>query len=138
MALIDLNTKPSARDLRWFGALMAGFFALAGLLARWKLDSQPVAEAIWVTGIVIVALYTGIPSLRRWIYLGWLYAALPIGTVVSYLLVAGAYFLVLTPIGLVMRVFRRDPLERSLDRSAETYWIKRPKSSEPERYLKQY
>ena len=40
----------------------------------------------------------------RWIYLGMAYAALPIGFVVSYLMMVVVYYLVLTPIGVAMRM----------------------------------
>ncbi len=35
------------------------------------------------------------------------------------------YYVILTPIGLLMRLFRRDPLGRKIKRNAKTYWIKR-------------
>lgn len=35
------------------------------------------------------------------------------------------YYLLLTPIGLVMKVFRKDSLNRRIDRSEGTYWIRR-------------
>ena len=65
-------------------------------------------------------------------------AAFPIGWTVSYLLLAAIFFLVLTPIGLVMRLFGRDPMLRALDRSAKTYWVPHNPGADPRRYFKQF
>jgi hypothetical protein len=35
------------------------------------------------------------------------------------------FFLVVTPIGLVMRMIGKDPLTKGADESADTYWIPR-------------
>ena len=48
------------------------------------------------------------------------------------------YYLVLTPIGLLMRVFGKDPMRRRLDRTAESYWIERDEAAASERYFKQF
>jgi hypothetical protein len=35
------------------------------------------------------------------------------------------FFLVITPMGLVMRALRRDPLRRQFEPQGESYWIRR-------------
>ena len=65
------------------------------------------------------------PGLLRIVYLGMIYATLPIGIVVSYVILAATYYLVLTPIGLVMRLCGYDPMHRRFDRKAESYWVPR-------------
>ena len=55
----------------------------------------------------------------------------------SYVVLAFTYFVALTPIGLIMRVFGHDPLARKFDPQAPTYWVTRPKAKAPETYFKQ-
>ena len=138
MALIELNRNPTAKELRWFGVLLAGFVVLAGAFVRWRLGDPAAARAIWVVGAVVTGSYTVVPPLRRWIYLGWLYAAFPIGWTVSHLVLAATYYLVVTPIGLLVRWIRGDPLERAPDRSAETYWTARRPTGGVQRYFRQF
>ena len=76
--------------------------------------------------------------MRRWIYLGWLYAAFPIGWTLSHILLAAGYYLVLTPMGLLARWLREDPLERKLDRDAATYWTERRPPRDVRRYFRQF
>ncbi|MEX0979180.1 MAG: SxtJ family membrane protein, partial [Pirellulales bacterium] len=69
---------------------------------------------------------------------GWMWAAFPIGWLVSHLLIAAIYFLLITPIALVMRAVGRDPLSRRFDRAAKTYWVPRRQDSDPARYFRQF
>jgi hypothetical protein len=64
--------------------------------------------------------------------------ALPIGWVVSHVLLALIYFVVFTLIGVTMRLTGHDPLQRKFDRAAKTYWQSRNKSENPDRYFKQF
>jgi len=138
MGLIDIKRNPSQRELKWFGVLLAAFFAsVAGLL--WWRAAQPTAAAVTLgIGLVLVAVYTALPNVRRWVFLGWMYAALPIGWAVSHLLLAIVYYLVITPIGLTMRLFGYDPMSRRADHDAATYWVRRKPESDLARYFRQF
>ncbi len=138
MSLVVINKNPSARELRWFGLIVVAFGGLvSGLLYakfRW-----PVAA--WVPlglATLLAAIYYAVPRARRSIYVGWMYAFLPLGMVMSYLLLAVIYFLVFTPLGLVMRLVGRERVARRFDREARTYWVQRPPARPPESYFRQF
>jgi len=138
MSLVVVNKNPSPRELKWFGVIVVAFGGLvSGMLYlkfRW-----PVASWIPVGGaIAVAAVYYAVPAARRPIYLAWMYAFLPVGMVMSFLLLAAIYFLVFTPIGLVMRLVGRDRVPRQFDRQATTYWVKRPPARPPESYFRQF
>jgi len=136
--MIEINRNPSKSELRWFGALGLLFFAMVGLAVWHKTHSLAAPRIIWGCALVAVAIYYAVPSLRRPAYLGWMYAAFPIGWVVSHLLMVVVFYGVLTPIGLLMRLFGRDPLNRTFDRSATSYWIEHDPGSDLDRYFQQY
>ena len=79
-----------------------------------------------------------LPGMLRPIYVAWMTLAMPIGWVVSHLLLLFVFYLVVTPIGLAMRLIGYDPLTRQLDRSAKSYWTPHDPSGEAARYFKQY
>jgi len=135
--MIEINRNPSKRELAWFGLLCLGFFGLIGLSALHKTHSLHSAVVIWSVAAVGVAIYYAVPPLRRPIYLGWMYAAYPIGWVISHVLLAVAFFSVFAPIGILMRVISRDPLARKFDRSASTYWMPHDPGTDPDRYFRQ-
>jgi hypothetical protein len=67
-----------------------------------------------------------------------MYAAFPIGFVISYVLMAIIYYLVVTSIGLIMRIFGRDSMYRRFDRDAATYWFERRAEQAQDRYFRQF
>lgn len=136
--MLEIDRRPSARQLRWFGLLLAAFVALAGGLVQWRLGAPEAARAVWAAGAALTAVYAAVRPWRRFVWLGLSYAALPIGWTVSHLALAATYFLVLTPIGLALRPFRRDPLDRATDPSAASYWAARRPVRDVRRYFRQF
>ena len=112
MSLIEIDNNPSPAKLSTFGLLLPAFFGAVGAMARWRWELPTAGLVIWVVGVALIVLYSAMPPMRRPLYVGWMYAVMPIGVCVSYLLLALTYFLVLTPIGLVRRLFG-DPLQRA-------------------------
>lgn len=138
MSLIQINRNPSRRGLAWFGAMLLAFFGMVGVLVRRASGSPSAAIYIWGAAVLAVVTYYAVPRLQRFVYLSWMYAAYPIGWVVSHVLLGIIYFGVFTPVGLVMRALGHDPMERRFDRQAASYWIKRESVSDPRRYFRQF
>ena len=138
MAGFEINTNPSRRDLLWFGLLLPVFFAIVGVLVWRRTGSLTSATVLWAVGGTDSALFGLWPASRRRIYVGWMHAVYPIGWTVSHLLLGVVYFVVITPIGLALRILRRDPLERPFDRAATSYWVRHNPAGRIERYLRQF
>ena len=138
MAVIAINTNPSRKDLLWFGLLLPVFFAIVGVLVWRRTGSLTSGWVLWAAGGSLSALFAVWPASRRRIYLGWMYAVYPIGWTLSHLLLGVVYFVIMTPIGLALRVLGRDPLERSFDRTATTYWVRHTPVQRIERYVRQF
>jgi hypothetical protein len=138
MAVLDINTDPTRRDLRWFGLLLPVFVAVVGAIVWRRTGSLTPATILWVVGGLLSAVFAAWPASRRRIFVGWMYAVFPIGWVFSHLLLGAIYFLVITPIGIAVRTLRGDPLDRVIDRSAPTYWTKHTPPSRLDRYLRQF
>ena len=138
MAIIDINTHPSDKELRWFGVMLLVFVAVVSAVAWRQLGSPDGAQKVWAAGGAIVTVYLLVPPLRRWIFVGWMYLAFPLGWTVSHLLLITIYYLVLTPIGLLLRFTKGDPLERRFNRSASSYWAPRESPQDVRRYFRQF
>ncbi|HEY6564314.1 MAG TPA: hypothetical protein VIY86_07435, partial [Pirellulaceae bacterium] len=98
--VIPLNRNPSPRELRWFGAVLATFLGVVGTIVYFRLHVPTAAVILWTVAILGGAAYYAIPSLRRPIFVTWMYLTYPIGWSISHLLLAFTYYAVLTPIGL--------------------------------------
>jgi len=138
MAIIDLRLDPTPRELRWLGPPLALFAAVVGGIARWQFDAPAVSVVLWSGGGLLAAVYLSVPPSRLLIYRGWIYATYPIGWVFSHVVLAAVYYLVVTPIGLTMRLVGRDPLRRRFEQEAETYWIERRRQTDTSRYFRQF
>ena len=139
MSVVQINTNPTRRQLNQFGFIWLGFLTLFGVVAYFKFGSPQVARWLWVAAVVVPIVGWLVPAFMRSVFLGMSYLAWPIGFVVSHVVLAVVYYLVLTPIGLLMRVFGYDPMERRFDRNSDSYWIERPPSAvDPKRYFRQF
>jgi hypothetical protein len=136
--MIDMTRKPTRQDLRWFGAIVLVFFSVLAAVARFKLHAPAVAAVLVGVGVVLAVLYYLVKPLRVPLYLAWMRIFFPLGWIVSHTIVAVIYYLIVTPIGLLMRLFGRDPMQRRLDRSAATYWVPTRRDAALSQYFRQY
>jgi hypothetical protein len=137
VALIDIRNQPTASDLKWFGVIVLAVFGIIGGVVLWRLDALRAAQILWSVGAVLCFLYYAIPPLRRPLYDAWMHTVQPIGIVISHVLLGFIYFGVITPIGLVMRLFGRDALQLRLDESASSYWTQHDPGGDTARYFRQ-
>ena len=129
---------PSAKELRWFGSILFAFLVTVGGIARFQFDAPTVSLAIWAFGVALCGSYALARPLRRPVYLVWVYMTLPIGWVLSLMLLGVVYFAVVTPIAVVLRLVRGEPLARKPDSTAGSYWELRAQEQDLRRYFKQF
>lgn len=139
MALVQLNTNPTPRELRQFGCIwLPAALAVIGWIVWRKFAAPNVAGGLLAVAGLSAATGLIRPTALRGVWIGWMVAVFPIGWTVSHLLLAIIYYLCITPIGLALRVFGVDPLERKFDREADSYWIAREQTRDKSRYFKQF
>lgn len=138
MALLEINWRPSRRDLRWFSALQLVFFLGVAYLLANRAGATTTAGAVAAVSSVVAIVGLIVPRLVFPLYIVWMTAAFPIGWVMSHVLFAAVYYLVLTPLGLALRLAGKDLLEEKIDRDTKTYWKERDPAPKAERYFKQY
>ena len=102
------------------------------------LEPLIVSEILWNLSWVVCLAGLIFPPLVRPVYVAMMAVALPIGFVVSTILMVIIYYLILTPIGLAMRLFGYDPMRMRPAAGSGSFWIERPTKSDVSRYFKQY
>lgn len=138
MPLLHINQHPSRRDLLWFGGLLVAFLVGLGAWAKWRWQAETFALGLWLAAAAVGTAYFALPAFRRPCYLGFSYATAPIGWVVSLVMMLLVYYVVLTPIGIMLRLMGHDPMTRKWDRSSSSYWVARPEKPRDSRYFRQY
>jgi len=125
--MITINRNPSRKQLWWFAGLWLPLFGVTmGSMFYWRAHSPRVAMAVW--GVTVVATIVSLLSetAAATVFLGLSYATFPIGYVMSWVALAALFFLVMTPIGFIMRRTGRDTLRLKADDRAGSYWTERP------------
>ena len=92
---------------------------------------------IGIGGVGCVAMLAS-SKLAKSIYTKWMYAALPMGWTFSHIVLGVVFFLVMTPISLILRATGKDPMERRFDRSATSYWVAHEQVKDSSRYFRQF
>ena len=110
---------------RSFGML---FFIVFLILALWPLTKSSDLN-IYLLSISLIFLLLGLlnskilsPLNTIWIKFGEI-----LGKIVAPIVMAVIYFVILTPISLLVRIFGKDLLDIKFKDNLKTYWIKRKK-----------
>ena len=101
-----------------------------GLPVRW-----------WVLGVAAAIAILGAlwPAALRWPNWLWFRFGLLIAKVVTPVVMAIMFYGVFTPMGLLMRVFRKDPMGLRPAPDKTTYWIERtPPGPDPDTMTNQF
>jgi hypothetical protein len=133
-----MTRTPTRRDLRIFGALLPVFFGVLGALVGDRTGAPLVGRTLWGAGGVLTTVFWAAPAWRRPIYRGWIRATYPLGWVMTHVVLTVVFVAVITPVALLLRVLRIDPLARRLDPGAASYWVPRAPERDPKAYLRQY
>ena len=139
MSLIKINWNPSNKDLRNFGYIAIGTTLLISVIL-YTAKGLPIKWCGLMVGIGIFIFLSSLLSMKltRLIYLSLILITFPIGTTISFVLMALFYYLLLTPIGLFFRLIGRDVLKRKIDISAKSYWQPRRHCDNIRRYFNQF
>jgi len=117
MSLISVDRDKQLRD---FGLLFSLVAALISILLLWKGSGSWVFSALFSGVFLILGLFApGIlsPLEKIWMKFGQIMSG-----VMTKLIVGITYFLVLTPIAFLMKLFGKRPLQLSPDKDATSYW----------------
>ena len=100
------------------------FFVLFLIIGLYPLKSDGIVR-IWSITLSLVFLIITIIRPNLFVFLNrlWIQFGLLIGKIISPIIMGLVFFLVVTPIGLLVRILRKDVM--GLKRGESSYWIKR-------------
>ena len=115
------STEFTARDGRKFAFPVGTAFLVLAALLFWR-DKTMAFQVTAGLGGTLYLLGAAIPRKLGPVYRGWMKMALMISKVTTPIFMSIVYFLVLTPTGLLMRLFGRRPMRHSLQEGG--YWYR--------------
>lgn len=137
--MIKINWNPEEKMLRQFGWISLFGFGLFAAIAWFKFGNQALTNIL--SCIALVAPVVGMiqPRLLKFLYVGLSLITLPIGIIISNLVLILIFLLVFTPLALIFKLFGRDELRLRQDREASTHWRKYdPHRRSPASYYRPY
>ena len=125
-----VGPRKRRRELRNFGITMGVALAVLGLLALWR------GRTFYPVLLVLAGLFglaaLAVPAVLAPVQRVWMALAAVLGWLATRVVLALLFYLAFTPIGLLGRLGGRKFLDSGLDRTRETYWIRRPRPATPE------
>ena len=98
------------------------------IISLWPLKSGGNL-IIWTAVLSLIFLILGILNSRLLYPLNklWNYLGIFLGMVVSPVVMGIIFFFVVSPIGIIMRIFRKDLLRLKVNKNVKSYWINKQK-----------
>lgn len=139
MKLIEINWKPDDRQLRQFGLICLPGLPLAGwLVTRGHGSNSTVIGLLAGIGLSFAIAAMIRPGLLKYVFLAATVVTLPIGMVVSEVILVLIYFGLFTPIALLFRLMGRDALDRAWKVRDKSYWVPHQQATDAARYFQQF
>lgn len=113
--------KTAFRTEREFGLIVGGVFTLIGAWWWYRARFVTAGEVLVLLGTLLIALGLIAPRALKYPSKAWMFLAEILGFVSTRIILALVFFLIITPIGVIKRVFGWDPLGRRAA-PAESYW----------------
>ena len=126
----------SPRALRRFGFTVGFVILFLGCVLLWRHRGAGWPLISIGTVMVLVAALT--PLRLRWIHGPWMIVAIALGWIVTRILLTMVLFFVVTPIGLLQRLFGKRAIEVAFKANTASYWQARMSSPMREDYEKQF
>ena len=114
------HIKSSDRDLRKFGFLVGGVFAAISLYFLWR--GRDVWE--WLFGVGAVLIFGGgaYPALLKPFQKAWMTLGIILGWIMTHLILALLFYCIVTPLGILARLFSKKIFDKRFRTRAASYW----------------
>ncbi len=119
MKKLDTSSRVEQRK---FGLLMAAAISVVGCI-RWGLHGfEHIPTYFFAVAAVFLVLGLAVPKVLEPLFVVWMKFAEVLNWVMTRLLLSVAFFLLITPVRILVAIFSEDPLKRKWLPSSESYW----------------
>ena len=104
------------------------FFIVFLMLSFWPITNGGEIR-IWLVTISLIFLILGLMNSKLLTPLNqlWFKFGTILGAIIAPIVMGIIFFLIVTPIGLIMNILGKDLLQKRYDKNKKSYWIKRDK-----------
>ncbi|NHZ86179.1 MAG: sxtJ [Planctomycetia bacterium] len=120
------NINTDKKEIRKFGFLVGGVLVAISIFLLWK--GLSYFQLVLVIGVSLILLGFFIPKNLKPLYIIWMTLATILGWIMTRVILTILFYLIVTPIGLVARMFGAKFLNLSWHNNVNSHWNKRDKS----------
>lgn len=115
-----MQHEVAPKQLRSFGLLVGGIFAIIGL---WPLVWRGEGLRLWamIATAILVLPAVVYPMSLKLVYRGWMAVGEGLGWINTRIILSIIFYGVFTPVAMVMRMRGKDPMRRGWDPNLESY-----------------
>ncbi len=123
----EQNIKITIGSEKSFGIVFSILFMIIAIYPIFIGSSLNII--FFIISIAFIILSFIFPSIFIYPNLIWFKFGKLLGLIISPIVLSIVYLSVIMPIGIVFKIIRKDPLEKSFDSSKKTYWKDKSTSS---------
>mgnify|MGYP001617635841 FL=1 len=121
--------RSSPKDLKNFGITIGGILLFISSIAFWKhWWNIVIIYSLGISGVILLIEGLYFSKNLKIIHHYWMSLALFLGSIISRFFLSILFFIILTPIALLAKVFGKKFLLQYRDMTRSTYWIEREKN----------
>ena len=131
------HIKTGKKDLRSFGVTIGIILLLVAGFLFYR-EKESFQTFLYIAG-VFIGLALILPSMLKPIYIVWMTFAVILGWFMTRVILSLLFYVIITPIGLVLRIFGKDFLDLKKQAVQGSYWNQRDSNFEKnQNYEKQF
>jgi len=130
------NIKSEKKDLRNFGLTIGIALGLLSGLLWWK--GKDTYTILLIISVAFILFGLILPSILQPLQKVWMTLAVVMGFFMTRVILSILFYVVFTSIGGISRLFGKQFLDLEMDKSKQSYWIRRVRSSDKSTYEKQF
>ncbi len=114
------DIKSGKKELREFGLTIGIILVILGSVALWRgKEIFPYFLGLGATFITLGIIFPG--ALKR-LQKIWMSFSIILGFFMSRVILTALFYIGITPIGLIVRLFGKDMLDEKIDKNRSSYW----------------
>ena len=114
------HIKSTKNELRKFAYSVGGVLILIGTLFYFLGNTSYIYFVS--IGILLAVLGLSLPEVLIPLQKTWMSISILLGFVMTRVILSILFYIVITPVGFVARLFGKDFLDEKIDKSKESYW----------------
>ena len=111
------------KQLRDFGLIWAGIFVILAFYPLIKNKDVRFWQLYLSITFVVISLTYPIFYQKTYFYQAWIKFGNILGKINSKIIIFLLFYIIFLPIGVLLKIFRKDLLNKKIDKSAKSYFI---------------